>query len=276
MADESDSVDLTSIHGDLHEIKQSLQGTVTKSDLENALSSLVKQKDLKDLVTNIVGQLLESFRDSIVKDFNEKLRERTGKLHDKLDSLAIENEDLRERIRSRDRTIETLEEKVGVIERRANEAMKLANYNEQYSRKHNIRILNYEEKEGENLCDDFVKLVKKDLGVTVKNDEIQAIHRIPGKEGYSRPVIVKVKNTEVKSRIMRKRKDLKKEVKFYDDITQRNLGLMARLHKSEKFEGVWFFNDSVYGKTSEGMRYKFDIFDNITERLKQKGRKDSK
>ena len=86
--------------------------------------------------------------------------------------------------------------------------------------------------------------MKDGLGVIVKQEEIQAIHRIPGKDGHSKPVIVKVKNTDVKSQIMRKRKDLKNEVKFYDDITQRNLGLMSRLRESKMFESVWFFNDS--------------------------------
>ncbi|KAJ8301255.1 hypothetical protein KUTeg_020242 [Tegillarca granosa] len=102
---------------------------------------------------------------------------------------------------------------------------------------------------------------------------MQAIHRIPGKAGFPRPVIVKIK-TEVKSRIIRKRKDLKGDVRFYDDITQGNLGPMPRLTKSEKIHSVWFFNDSVYAKeTKVGHRIKFDIFDNIEEKLKQKGRK---
>ena len=127
-----DSVDLTNIHTDLVEIKQSLQGTVTKTDLDNAMNNLVKQKDLKELVTSIVNQLLESFSERMTKEFNEKLRERTGKLHDKLDGLAIENEQLRERIRAKDKTIEILEEKVTDTERRSIEALKLANYNEQY------------------------------------------------------------------------------------------------------------------------------------------------
>ena len=105
---------------------------VTKTDLDNAMNNLVKQKDLKELVTSIVNQLLESFSERMTKEFNEKLRERTGKLHDKLDGLAIENEQLVERIRAKDKTIEILEEKVTDTERRSIEALKLANYNEQY------------------------------------------------------------------------------------------------------------------------------------------------
>lgn len=67
---------------------------------------------------------------------------------------------------------------------------------------------------------------------------------------------------------MRKKKDLQNEVKFHDDITQRNIGLMTRLKNSDhKFHNVWFYNCSVYAKLSEkGRRIKFDIFDDIGEK----------
>ena len=53
-------------------------------------------------------------------------------------------------------------------------------------------------------------------------------------------------------------------------ITQSNLGLMARLKRSERFENVWFYNCNVYAKLAEGSRIKFDIFDNIEEKLRKK------
>ena len=76
--------------------------------------------------------------------------------------------------------------------------------------------------------------------------DVQAICQIPGKciRGI-RPVIVKVKNTEVKINIMRKKRNLKKDFRFHDDITQSNLGLMARHKRSERFENVWFYNCNV-------------------------------
>ena len=40
---------------------------------------------------------------------------------------------------------------------------------------------------------------------------------------------------------------------------------MARLKRSERFENVWFYNCNV-----EGSRIKFDIFDNIEEKLRKK------
>jgi hypothetical protein len=67
--------------------------------------------------------------------------------------------------------------------------------------------MNYLKKEGEDLRSDFInKIAKEKLKVTIQPDEIQAIHRIRGKEGQAPPVIVKLKNTEVKSRVMRVKK----------------------------------------------------------------------
>ena len=267
------NVETADILEELEEIKQSLQGTLTKVDLEKSMSCLVKHSDLKEIVTTIVNQLLTTFRDTLAKELDDKLRERTGILYDRIDGMAIENENLRERLRSKDKTIEALEEKVLDSDKRSMEALRQANYNEQYSRKHNIRVLSYPEKRDEDLSHDFINLVRKDLKVDVLPEEITAIHRIPGKQNLPRPVIVKFKNTEVKSRIMRQKKNLKEVVKFHDDITHRNIGLMSRLKRSEKFHSVWFFNDSVYAKTStEGRKIRFDIFDNIEEKMKQHGK----
>jgi hypothetical protein len=67
----------------------------------------------------------------------------------------------------------------------------MANYNQQYSMKFNIKIMNYPEKKDEKIRDIFVK---DKLNVKVDPSEIQAIHRIPGKIGETRPVIVKLVN----------------------------------------------------------------------------------
>jgi hypothetical protein len=57
------------------------------------------------------------------------------------------------------------------------------------------------------------QFVKDKLNVKVDSSEIQAIHRIPGKIGEARPVIVKLVNSEVKYRIMRAKKNLPKKEK---------------------------------------------------------------
>ncbi|VDI30889.1 Hypothetical predicted protein [Mytilus galloprovincialis] len=250
-----EGIDLMSMYSDLKDIKKSLQNTVKKSDLDN----LVKQKDLKDLVTTIVSKLLSTLKESITEKFNTKLRERTGKLKDEIDALNIDNENFKERLRTKDRQIEELQEKVADCNHRSIDALKSANYNEQYSRKHNIRMVNFPEKRNENLRDVFVKMVKKDLNVEIEPSDVIAIHRIPGKEGNIKPVIAKVRNTEIKIKIMRNKKGLKNDIKFHDDITQRNLGLLARLNTNVMLNNAWFYNCSVYGKLKDKTHSNEDI-----------------
>ena len=62
------------------------------------------------------------------------------------------------------------------------EALQMANYNQQCSRKFNIKIMNNPEKKDEKRRDIFVKdIVKDKLNVKVDPSEIQAIYRIRGK-----------------------------------------------------------------------------------------------
>jgi hypothetical protein len=56
-------------------------------------------------------------------------------------------------------------------------------------------MVNYPEKKGELLRDEFVNLVKTELKVEIQPSDVQAIHRIPGKDGFQKPVLVKVCNT---------------------------------------------------------------------------------
>ena len=100
VANESvEGVDMIGIQSDLSEIKQSLRGTVTKSDLKGAMDNLVQQKDLKVLVTDIVQKLLTNFEGKITKKKKHVIWEKNEKLQDQLDSLMIENENIRERKR---------------------------------------------------------------------------------------------------------------------------------------------------------------------------------
>ncbi|CAC5384675.1 unnamed protein product [Mytilus coruscus] len=239
----------------------------------SATCCLVQQKDLKDTDTNIVKQLLATFEKKLSEKVEAKVRETTGKLKDQMDSLMIDNENLRERMKAKDKTIERLEEKVSDTHNRAIEAIKLGNYNEQYRRTRNIRMLNYPESPNEVLRDEFVNMVKKDLKIYIQSDDVQEIQRIPGKEGHTNPVIVKVRNTDLKIKIMRQRGQLKNDIRFHDDITQRNLGLMARLKNCEKFENVWFFHCNVYAKQQNGSTIIFDLFDDIEQKLKNNNKR---
>ena len=125
--DSVEGIDLMSIHSDLGEIKKSLQATCTKTDLESAVNCLVKQSDVNDLVTSIVNKLLVTFKKSFSQEIESKVKEQTGKMQDQIDSFAIENENLKERLRDKDKKMESLEEKLNDADRRSNYYLNLYN-----------------------------------------------------------------------------------------------------------------------------------------------------
>jgi hypothetical protein len=71
-----------------------------------------------------------------------------------------------------------------------------------------------------NCCRSRVQLIY--VNVKVDPPEIKAIYRIRGKIGEARPVIVKLVNSEVKYRIIRGKKNLRKNenVRLVDDVTK--------------------------------------------------------
>jgi hypothetical protein len=47
------------------------------------------------------------------------------------------------------------------------------------------------------------------------------------------------------------------------------MGLITRLRNCKELESAWYFNCSVYGKTFDEKRIKFDIFDDINKIAKR-------
>ncbi|KAK3108411.1 hypothetical protein FSP39_007416 [Pinctada imbricata] len=151
----------------------------------------------------------------------------------------------------------------------------MANFNEQYSRKNNVKILNWTEPEktprrtdnanektkGENLRQELIKILKEKVKVSVEPQEIFGIHRIPGKKDHPRPVIVKFVNTETKVKVMRQRKALKKTFKVVDNVTKHNMSLITKLSNDRKLNlaHAYYFNGHVYGVTEDERRHRYDI-----------------
>ena len=63
---------------------------------------------------------------------------------------------------------------------------------------------------------------------------------------------------------MQVRKELKGRVKFVDDVTQRNMELIKRPERSQRFDQVWYFNCGIYGRTENGLQTKFRCMKTLT------------
>lgn len=58
--------------------------------------------------------------------------------------------------------------------------------------------------------------------------------------------------------------------KLVDDVTKKNTELISLLLKHEKIDSAWFFNGFIYGKTTEGKRYRFNLYSNIEAVINKK------
>ncbi|VDI37460.1 Hypothetical predicted protein [Mytilus galloprovincialis] len=84
------------------------------------------------------------------------------------------------------------------------------------------------------------------------------MHRIPGKEGSPRPVLIKFLRMDTKISLLRKKKAINEalKVRIGDDITKLNQGLLNRLYQHDNFISSWYFNGHVYGSDEEGTRHR--------------------
>lgn len=249
---------LAAIRSDLREIKENLQKTVKTCDLES-------------MVTNIVTGLLKSYEKEAEKR-ETQLKQKIDRLTTDVDKLTMENETLREKICEANKNNRDLQKEMNEVRDLATFSTVKSNYNEQYSRKNNIKIYGIPETKGENIVEVVKSTLKKKGGVEVDHRDIEAVHRIPGsRPNAPRPILMKMRNNDKKANIMRCRsavKDSPGNVRLGDDVTKENRELIVRLIDHESITSAWYFNGSVYGNV-KGKRVKFDILDDIDFKVKK-------
>ncbi|CAC5423357.1 unnamed protein product [Mytilus coruscus] len=198
----------------------------------------------------------------------QHFKSEVSRLSARIDSVEFDNANILQKNANLHKENRLLKEEIENTGRRATEAMQVSNWNEQYSRETNMKIFYFQEKKGERLPHSFFHEISK-LDVKIEPSEIITAHRIPGKHGKPRPILVKSMRMESKISILRNRKLIneKLEVRISDDVTKLNQGLLNRLYLHEDVTSAWYFNGHIYGTDSNGERHRFDIYDNIRQKL---------
>jgi hypothetical protein len=129
-----------------------------------------------------------------------------------------------------------------------------ANKNEQYSRKNIFKVNGVKKTNRENTIEVVKKVLEEEGGVKVNETDVVAIHRIPGKAGEPKPILVEMKNNDAKAKLMKRRSAIKKHSNgrywLTDDVTKLNAMLIKRLKEHPKITNAWYFNGSVYGEAN--------------------------
>ncbi|XP_013420073.1 uncharacterized protein LOC106180601 [Lingula anatina] len=260
--------------------ENSLQILTELEEIKCVLDKTVKIEDLKEIVKGVIQETMTELRkeyEERMKSFEQKHIEERRKLQDQIDGMNLEVHNLRERLSEKDKEVRDLKKSMNECRTLSMEASSRANRNEQYSRKTNVKIYGITETLNENIKEKVKDMMKTVAKIEIKDDEIMALHRIPGKPGETRPIIMKVKNTEIKSKIMKKRKIVRQSgnaLKISDDVTAANTKLIQRLGQFEDIQNAWYFNGSVYGQlVNSESRIRFDIHDNLDDKIKRSVRK---
>ena len=246
--------------------------TEDMKEIRGSLKDIMRREEMEKFIHQTVTKIITELNENMEVTISIKVDEKTKPLQDKINTLESENKSLRDDMKTLKTTITKQGSKLAECEARSKDALSKSNYNEQYSRKNNVKIMDLAEKpsESENdLITEVSKLLKK-KEVTLDPSKILAIHRIPGKEGHAKPVLIKFTNNTEKKKVMIHRTAFKTMGhRIADDVTKLNAGLIKSLSDHPTITQAWYFNGYVYGRASTDRRYRFDLFDIVEDVLKK-------
>ena len=248
------------LSGDIKLIKNNMDGLMQKS------SEMMTKADMKAFIRGTVEEIMIEINKSIELTIETKIKEKTKSLKKDVDQLTKDVESLRNENNKLKKDLSQAEKKNSEIEKIAKQGQTTANQNEQYSRKTNVKILDIKKEgnEDESTLTTTVSNLLATQGVMIRPESILAIHRIPSKPGTVNPVLVKFRNNNDKTKVMKIRAEMKAAGhRLVDDVTKLNTALITKLNDHASIESAWYFNGSIYGKTDSGKRLRFDIHDDI-------------
>ncbi|VDI09353.1 Hypothetical predicted protein [Mytilus galloprovincialis] len=244
------------IENELDEIKQSLKNVPKKSDLTEIVTEIFKSlsENLKKQIKKEIMSEVKSEVEKLKTNYDSKI----SHLHDKLNTIEFENGNLLEKNASLHSDLRKMREVVDENNKKATESVRLGNWNEQYSRKKNVKIYHLPENRNEDLPHSLLNELKNQVKLDINPSEVVAMHRIPGKEGNPRPVLIKFLRMDTKISLLRKKKAINEalKVRIGDDITKLNQGLLNRLYQHDNVISSWYYNGHVYGSDEEGTRHR--------------------
>lgn len=131
-------------------------------EIKKSMKKIVKKDDIAEMVTNIMGKLFDKWKMEVKKEIMEEVSKETTKIKEvyekklsnvtrKMEKIEVENVNLMEKNSLLHTEVRQIRENIVHIERNATESLRMANWNEQYSRKKSIKIYNMKESRAEHL-----------------------------------------------------------------------------------------------------------------------------
>lgn len=185
--------------------------------------------------------LSQSFKDELLKTIKDAVHESLGEIVN----------DLKAKVSSMEQRMDNLEEQLSHLQSQIHLIGAKANDNEQYSRRHNVRIMGFPEEKGEDCVAKVAKFCKETMKLeTISPAEIDRAHRV-GKPSHNkhRAIIVHLQSHHRKLDIMKNKKQLRGTNFFVnEDLTKDNQRLFSKARKLPKVKSAWTRDGTIYIK----------------------------
>ena len=172
--------ELTIIHQQLENLIGDLKETKAK------VMSLMSKEEVQEFIIQTVEKATNRTVVTLEKMIDLKIKDRTQEMEEKLRSLEFENKNLKNSVVKAETGLAPYKTRLAQCEKLTRASAQKSNYNEQYSRKNNVKLLNIKEAEAETeavLTEKVVTELLSNGNVDLGLSDITAIHRISGKPG---------------------------------------------------------------------------------------------
>ena len=124
---------LEHLTSDLKDTKERVMDLMSKNEVQDVITKTIKKK------------VLTSVEKKTEELIDENIKEKTKKVEDKVELLEFDNKNLTDRLTQAETNLESQKNRITELEKIAVASAQRNNYNEQYSRKNNVKILNVPE-----------------------------------------------------------------------------------------------------------------------------------
>ena len=257
-------------------------------------ATTVSLKDLQRLVESAVRKQFEEFKLSMISELKELFTEHLSVLEKRIQTLeqsstvlvnkiSVIETDLNrktdqllnletalDQLKNTTSTDQDIAKEVEALRKLSREGVIIANDNEQYSRRMNIRIHGMKiEADDKNVKSTVVNWLNTTLKLSdLTYADVENAHIVPSKQsansgahktssqsrtssssGSANSVIVRFARREVKERVLRSRRILKNSpITLTEDLTTLNNQLLTRLYKNDRVEKTWTWNGRIFAQ----------------------------
>ena len=246
---------------------------------------VVPMKDLEILIGRAVKKQLDEFKAELRAEMKELFKEQLDRLETRIKDLEDDINLKTEKLMQLESTVDKLsvlpnQENVvlspdlDAVKKVARDALVLANDNEQYSRRNNIRIRGLQIPEKSDVKEFVTSWISSSLHLEdVTSTDITVAHRLRSRKRNdqqakpgSESVIVRFQNREVRDRIIQTRKILKNtQCSISDDLTGMNVQLINRLKNDDHIIDAWSWHGKIFAKRTDNKIVSVRPFQTVDE-----------